>query len=129
MSIGADARTLSAVAELGYWLMRAGQLRDARRLWEGVAADAGHLEAPWRALAVIALREGRFDDGVAAANIACQRRPDSPAPLVLRAEALRAQGRYEEAHRDLQAALALPPRSSDDALVQARARAMAGMIR
>lgn len=115
---------LAAVAELGYLLMRAGAMNDARRVWEGLAGEAGHLEAPWRALAVIALREGRLDDCIAAANIANQRQAASPAPLVLRAEALRLQGRYADAQRDLQAALALPPRSADDRLVLARATAM-----
>ena len=116
--------SLSAVAELGYLLMRAGALTDARRLWEGVAAEAGELEAPWRALAVIALRERRYDDCIVAANVAIQLSPVSPAPLVLRAEALRLQGRYAAAERDLGAALALPARGPDDELVIARARAM-----
>ncbi|RMH39251.1 MAG: hypothetical protein D6689_17155 [Deltaproteobacteria bacterium] len=124
-----DDAALSAAADLGYLLMRTGQLEDARRLWEGLAGMVGHLEAPWRALAVIALRERRYDDCVAAANIAAQRRPDSPAPLVLRAEALRHQGRYQEAERDLHAALALPARGADARRVQARARALLGVRR
>ena len=121
-----DTRSLAAVAELGYLLMRAGELDDARTLWEGVVGEAGQLEAPWRALAVIALRQGRYDDCVAAANVANQRRPASPAPLVLRAEALRMQGRYADADRDLQAALALRPHFGADHIVLARASAMAG---
>ncbi len=121
-----QGKPLAAVAELGYLLMRAGAMNDARRVWEGLAGEAGHFEAPWRALAVIALREGRLDDCIAAANIANQRQAASPAPLVLRAEALRLQGRYADAQRDLHAALALPPRSADDRLVLARARAMLG---
>jgi tetratricopeptide (TPR) repeat protein len=123
------AQQLAAVADLGYLLIRAGELGDARTLWEGVAGVAGHLEAPWRALAVIALREQRYDDCIGAANIAAQRQASSPAPLVLRAEALRCQGRYADADRDLTAALALPPRTPADQLVLARARAMAGRIR
>lgn len=119
-----EGAPLAAVAELGYLLIRAGAMNDARRVWEGLAGEAGHLEAPWRALAVIALRERRFDDCVAAANIAIQRQPASPAPLVLRAEALRLEGRYADARRDLEAAVALPPRTADDRRVLARARAM-----
>ena len=119
-----EGTPLAAVAELGYLLMRAGAMNDARRVWEGIAGEAGHLEAPWRALAVIALREQRFDDCIAAANIANQRQSASPAPLVLRAEALRLQGRYADAQRDLEAAVALPPRTADDRRVLARAAAM-----
>lgn len=120
-----DTTSLSAVAELGYLLMRAGRLDDARALWEGLAGEAGHLEAPWRALALIALRQGRPDDCIAAANIAQQRKPASPAPIVMRAEALRLQGRYAEAEADLQAALALRPRCRADQVVLARAASMA----
>jgi len=120
-----DATSFGAVAELGDLLIRSGELDDARRLWEGLAGEAGHLEAPWRALAVIALRQRRHDDCIAAANIAQQRKPASPAPLLLRAEALLSQGRYQDAERDLHGALSLPPRSRSDALVQSRARALA----
>ncbi len=119
-----DARSLSAVADLGYALIRAGALADARRLWEGLAAEAGHLEAPWRALAMIALRDGRIEDAVSAATIANQRQPSSPAPLVLRAEALLRTGRYQDAARDLDAALSMAPRRREDLLVLARARAL-----
>jgi len=121
-----DIKSLAAVAELGYLLMRAGQLDDARVLWEGLAGEAGQLEAPWRALALIALRQARYDDCIAAANIAQQRKPTSPAPILMRAEALRSQGRYAEAERDVLAALALRPRSRADEVVLARAAAMSG---
>jgi hypothetical protein len=119
-----DARALGAVAELGGWLLRAGQLAEARRLWEGIAAAAGHLEAPWRALAMLALVERRYEDCEVAASTAHERRPQAPAPLVLRGEARLRVGRYAEARRDLDAALALTPRSEADRLVLARASAL-----
>jgi|GEM_PF-3946594 len=115
---------LSVVAELGYQLMAAGRLDRARRLWEGLAAEAGELEAPWRALAVIALRQGRAADAVNLAGIAHQRKPAAPAPLVLRAEALLLNGQFAEAGRDLDAALQRSPRDPDDALVLRRAGAL-----
>jgi len=122
MSLG--ARELSAVVELGYWLIRTGSLSEAQQLWEGLAAEVGHLEAPWRALAYVSLRQGRVEECVSHATIANQRKPGAPAPLVLRAEALMRAGRFQEAARDLAAALRLPPRSPLDLSVHERARAL-----
>lgn len=125
-----DPEELHALAELGYVLIREGRLADARAIWEGLAELTPQDEAPWRALAVIAVREERWDDAIALATAAHGRRP-SAAPLLLRAEACWRTGRYAEAARDLAEILRAPaPANDEDAVaIQRRAAVMHARLR
>src|SRR6185312_3726224 len=70
------------------------------------AAEAGH--APSAELARIepALREGRYEDALRLCGIRLRRAPDAPAETILCARAEEALGRYPEARRRLEAAVA-----------------------
>ena len=114
---------LHALAELGYALVREGKLEDARGIWEGLATVSPTQEAPFRALAVIALYEKRWEDGVALATAALGRRP-SAAALLIRAEACVHTQRGTEALRDLEQILGVEPRDDEDTIIARRARVL-----
>ncbi len=127
-AVAYDADELHALADLGYALLTEGRLDDARVLWEGLAAASPRDEAPWRALAVIAARERRWDDVEPLATAALGRYPGAAA-LLLRAEARWRTGRYAEAAHDLEAIARVAPRGVDDQAIQRRAAAVHARLR
>lgn len=108
-----DDEEKGALAELGYALIREGRYDDARGVWEGLAHLAPTDEAPYRALAVIALREQRWEDAAQLATASLGRRP-AAAPLLIRAEAMFRTGRYAECGRDLQQIVQAGAAGKDD---------------
>lgn len=128
MRVDAEAEERWALAELGYALVREGRLHDARAIWEGLLAIDPTDEAPWRALAVIALREGRWEDVAELASGALERAP-SPAVWLLRAEALCRTGRYADAARDLEQVARAPERDEVDRALKRRAAAVHARLR
>ena len=73
-----DELERGALAELGAALVEEGNLVDARAIWEGLAGLSPDDEAPWRMLAVIAVREARWADAVPLATAALERGAAAP---------------------------------------------------
>lgn len=109
-----------ALAELGYALIREGQLADARGIWEGLATVSPSQAAPFRALAVIAVYEKRWEDAIALAGAALSRRPCT-ASLLLRAQSLIHAQRHAEAASDLEQIVNDRPNSDEEIAIRRRA--------
>ena len=120
---GYDADELHALAELGYALQAEGRLADARVLFEGLAAVDPRGEAAWRALAMIAAHEQRWQDVETLTSAALERRPGIAARL-LRAESRWRSGRLAEAAHDLEAIARAPAHDEDELAMQRRAAAL-----
>jgi cytochrome c-type biogenesis protein CcmH/NrfG len=123
-----DAEELLALAALGHALLAEGRLEDARGVWEGLVEIAPRDEAGFRALAVIAARERRWEDVEMLATAALGRRPGAVA-LVLRAEARWRTGRYAAAAADLEAVVRVDEAGADGLGEALRRRAAALLAR
>lgn len=108
---------LSSIAQIAYFMMMQGKIRESKILFEALVAIEPSNEYYYRALGIIAQKQGDSELAIRHFGYAIQLAPKQPQGYVNRAEILIALGKTAEAEQDLQEAL-LHMRREDQALSQ-----------
>ncbi len=108
---------LSTIAQIAYYMMMQGKHREAKILFEALVAIEPSNEYYYRALGVLAQKEGDSALAIRHFGYAIQLAPQQPQGYVNRSEIYIALGKTKEAEQDLQEAL-LHIRREDQALSQ-----------
>jgi len=120
---GYSEEDLSVIAEVGYALYRRRRYDLAAVVFDGLAVLTGQ-EYPVRALAAIAMVQGRFEEALAYADVAVARGPFSLQARQLRAECLMHLGRHNEAQAELERIVQAAPRDAEEEAIRRRAAAL-----
>lgn len=108
---------LATIGQIAYFMMIQGKHRESKILFEALVAIEPSNEYYYRALGVLAQKQGDSDLAIRHFGFAIKLAPDQPNGYVNRAEVFIALGKTTEAEQDLQDAL-LHIRREDQALSQ-----------
>jgi Flp pilus assembly protein TadD len=117
---GIDGESQQKVAQLGYRLLTAGRLADARALFEGLVAL--NPKEPYFLLAAgaVAQKEERWDDAERWYSLALDRAPEGAVALANRGEVRVMKGDIDGAAPDLMAAVKQDPQGKEPTTQRAR---------